>query len=219
MPRLYPLLGFFAATSSCCCSIRSVSRCATVFAASLRFKRIWLTFVAARIRLFRFSILHFHADSKQRRCRSQPAHFDGELALADASSRFGRKRRLPALEGVAGIFDNATTTYPLSAIAAVLMLMNWRGLARRAGPRVAQTVSLLAVILIYLILLFSAVAALLKPIVFWRLPLVGRTSSGSRDFCRSRRAIDAVAFIFEYLLRRLHPGLSDHGLLRLDPRA
>src|SRR4029450_11630286 len=35
---------------------------------------------------------------------------------------------LPALEGVAGIFDNATTTYQLSAIAAVRMLLNWRGL-------------------------------------------------------------------------------------------
>src|ERR1043166_7984297 len=63
---------------------------------------------------------------------------------------------LPALEGVAGIFDNATTTYPLSAIAAVLMLLNWRGLhgalfgALRKRYRFAGH-------FIYLILLISAV--------------------------------------------------------------
>ena len=39
-----------------------------------------------------------------------------------------REVPLPALEGVAGIFDNATTTYPLSIVAAVLLIFNWRGL-------------------------------------------------------------------------------------------
>src|SRR5207237_10630293 len=72
---------------------------------------------------------------------------------------------IPALEGIAGIFDNATTTYPLSAIAAVLMLINWRGLHGALVRALHKRFRFWGYIL-YLILLLCAVAALLKPIVY-----------------------------------------------------
>ena len=108
-----------------------------------------------------------------------------------------REVPLPALEGVAGIFDNATTTYPLSVIAAVLLIFNWRGLhgalfrALRKRYRVWGYA-------IYFVLLVSVVATLLKPIAFWRLSMgTGAVSAGA--LLQISATIDAVAFIFEYL--------------------
>src|SRR5439155_1270197 len=88
-----------------------------------------------------------------------------------------REAPLPALEGIAGIFDDATTTYPLSAVAAVLMLINWRGL-HGALVRALQKRFHFWGYLVYLILLLSAVAALLKPVVF-ALPLWGGLLPGA----------------------------------------
>jgi hypothetical protein len=50
-----------------------------------------------------------------------------------------------------------------------------------------------------LILLFSAVAALLKPIVYWALPLWGGLLPAA-GMLQTSASIDAFAFIFEYLL-------------------
>jgi hypothetical protein len=108
-----------------------------------------------------------------------------------------REAPIPALEGVAGIFDNATTTYPLSAIAAVLMLINWRGL-HGALVRALHKRFRFAGYLIYLILLLSAVAALLKPIIYWALPLWGGLLP-AQGVLQISASVDAVAFIFEYL--------------------
>jgi hypothetical protein len=102
------------------------------------------------------------------------------------------------LEGVAGIFDCATTTYPLSAIAAVMMLMNWRGL-HSALVRALHKRFRVGGYVVYLILLFSAVSALLKPIVFWALPLWGGLLPAA-GLLQVSASIDAFAFIFEYLL-------------------
>jgi len=53
--------------------------------------------------------------------------------------------------------------------------------------------------LTYLILLLSALASLLKPIVFWRLPeWTGLVSAAG--LLRISATVDATAFIFEYLL-------------------
>src|SRR5205807_10442601 len=51
---------------------------------------------------------------------------------------------------------------------------------------------------VYLILLLSAVAALLKPIVFWALPIWGG-SLPAQGVLQVSASVDAVAFIFEYL--------------------
>ncbi|HEX8281180.1 MAG TPA: hypothetical protein VF551_07375, partial [Chthoniobacterales bacterium] len=108
-----------------------------------------------------------------------------------------RDTPLPTLEGVAGIFDNATTTYPLSVVAGVLLLCNWRGL-HGALLKALQKRFQLWSYLIYLIVVLSAVASLFKPIVFWRLP-TWRTVLPERVLFQTSAGVDAAAFIFEYL--------------------
>ena len=93
----------------------------------LRFKRIWLTFVLLG---FAYSVFQFVTFT--------PMHGMAELDFSQVTSpgswawpvfvEIWRDVPLPTLEGVAGIFDNATSTYPLSVVAAVLLLVNWRGL-------------------------------------------------------------------------------------------
>jgi hypothetical protein len=95
---------------------------------------------------------------------------------------------LPALEGVAGIFDNATATYPLSVLAAVLLIFNWRGLHGALFRALRKRYRIWGYA-IYLVLLLSLFAALLKPIAFWY----------ATRWLQVSATIDAVAFIFEYL--------------------
>jgi hypothetical protein len=108
-----------------------------------------------------------------------------------------REVPLPALEGVAGIFDNATTTYPLSVIAALLLLINWRGL-HGALVRALSKRYRAWCYLIYFVVLIGALAALAKPIAFWQLPVWGAGEPAAR-WLRISATVDAVAFIFEYL--------------------
>src|ERR1051325_973761 len=104
---------------------------------------------------------------------------------------------LPTLEGVAGIFDNATTTYPLSVIAALLIFVNWRGLHGVLFGALRKRYRFWSY-LIYSILLLGALASLLKPIMFWRLPAWGALVAAP-ELLQISAAVDAVAFIFEYL--------------------
>jgi hypothetical protein len=197
VPRVYPWLGL-------CCgyaivllfspirlALRDGLRCIT------RFKRIWLTFVLLG---FAYSVFQFATFSPLQR----PSDLDFSQFFAPGSWEWPsflevwREVPLPALEGVAGIFDNATTTYPLSVLAAILLLINWRGLhgalfrALRKRYRVWGYA-------IYLVLLISVLATLLKPIAFWRLPEWGGVVPAAR-LLQLSATVDAVAFIFEYLL-------------------
>src|SRR6266705_3299995 len=196
LPRVYPLLGFCGGYAIVMLfnpvrqALRDGLRCIA------RFKRIWLTFVLLG---FTYSVFQFATFT--------PIQNSADLDLKQVTSmpswhwpRFAevwRETPLPALEGVAGIFDNATTTYPLSVVAAVLMVVNWRGLhgallhALRKRYRFGSY-------FIYLILLLSALASLLKPIVFWRLPEWGGMVP-TAGLLQISATVDAVAFIFEYL--------------------
>jgi len=196
LPRVYPLLGFCGGYAIVMLfnpvrhALRDGFRCIA------RFKRIWLTFVLLG---FTYSVFQFATFT--------PIQSSADLDLKQVASmpswhwpRFTevwRETPLPALEGVAGIFDNATTTYPLSVVAAVLMVVNWRGLhgallhALRKRYRFGSY-------FIYLILLLSALASLLKPIVFWRLPEWGGMVP-TAGLLQISATVDAVAFIFEYL--------------------
>ena len=127
LSRVYPLLGLCIGyvivmwSNPIRLPLRDGFRCIT------RFKRIWLTFALLGFAYFVFQFSTF-----------TPFQSQADLDLGQVTSvndwnwprlaDVWRETPLPALEGVAGIFDNATTTYPLSVIAAVLMLMNWRGL-------------------------------------------------------------------------------------------
>ncbi len=162
-----------------------------------RYKRIWISFSLLGFGYFVFQFVTF-----------TPIRNWSDLDLAQIASlsqwywpRFTeiwRDTPLPALEGVAGIFDNATTTYPLSVVAAVFMLVNWHGLHGALVRALRKRYGLWGC-LVYLILLLSALASLLKPIVFWRLPEWSGLIPAA-GLLRISATVDAAAFIFEYLL-------------------
>jgi hypothetical protein len=196
LPPLYPVLGlcvgyalvmFFNPVRL---AFRDGFRCL------MRFPRVWVTFVLFGLA---YSIFQFATFS--------PVQSTADLDLTQVTSmpswhwprltEVWRETPLPAFENIAGIFDNATTTYPLSVIAAMLIIMNWRGLHGALLRALRQRYGVFS-FLIYLILLLSAIAALLKPIVFWRLPEWGGLVPVA-NLLRVSAAVDAVAFIFEYL--------------------
>lgn len=196
IPRIYPVLGlcsgylvvlFFNPVRL---ALRDGLRCI------LRFKRVWLTFVLLG---FAYSVFQFATFT--------PLHGMADLDFSQVTSpgswdwpafvEIWREVPLPSLEGVAGLFDNATTTYPLSIVAAVLLLINWRGLHGGLIGALHKRYGFWGYI-IYLVVLISAVAALLKPIAFWRLPEWGATGPAAK-LLRLSATVDAVAFIFEYL--------------------
>jgi hypothetical protein len=162
-----------------------------------RYQRIWITFAVLGFGYFVFQFVTF-----------TPIRNWADLELSQITSlpqwawpRLGdiwRETLLPALEGMAGIFDNATTTYPLSVIAAVLMIANWRGLHGALVRALRKRYGLLGYF-VYLVLLLSALASLLKPIVFWRLPQWSGLVPAA-GLLQISATVDATAFIFEYLL-------------------
>jgi hypothetical protein len=196
LPRVYPLLGLCGGYAIVMLfnpvrqALRDGFRCIT------RFKRVWMTFVLLGLAYSVFQFATFTpiqslADLDLTQITSLPSWYWPRLSDVWADVP------LPTLENVAGIFDNATTTYPLSVIAAVLILVNWRGLhgtlfgALRKRYRFTGS-------FIYLILLLSALASLLKPIVFWRLPEWGGLVPAA-GVLQISASVDAIAFIFEYL--------------------
>jgi hypothetical protein len=196
MARFYPLIGFAGGYvivmlfNPVRLALRDGFRC------MIRYKRVWVTFV-----LFGFAYLVFQFSTLT------PIQTLSDFDLGQFATvtnwhwpRFGeiwQEAPLPALEGVAGVFDDATTTYPLSAIAAIFMLANWRGLhgallgALRKRFRFPGN-------LIYGVMLLSGIAALIKPFLFWALPIWGGLLP-TADLLQLSATVDAVAFIFEYL--------------------
>nr|MDQ6940259.1 hypothetical protein [Verrucomicrobiota bacterium] len=165
VPRIYPLLGFGVGYllllffNPIRLALRDGLRCI------LRFKRIWLTFVLLGLT---YSIFQFATFTFERSADFDPAQVGSIGSWAWPGLRdVWQQTLLPALEGVAGIFDNATTTYPLSVVAAILLLCNWRGLHGALLGAMRKRFQLWSY-LIYLVVALSAVASLFKPIIFWR---------------------------------------------------
>ncbi|MFN2542598.1 MAG: hypothetical protein ABR514_10595 [Chthoniobacterales bacterium] len=195
-PQVYPLLGLAVGYLLVMLFNRVRLALRDGFRCLGRFPRVWLTFAVLGLAYAIFQFATF-----------TPIQTSADVDLSQITSLttwqwprladVWRETPLPALEGVAGIFDNATTTYPLSAIAAVLMLLNWRGLHTALFGALRKRYRF-AGYLIYVIMLVSAAASLLKPIVFWGLPTWGGLLPGS-GLLRISATVDAVAFIFEYL--------------------
>jgi hypothetical protein len=160
-----------------------------------RFERVWLTFALLG---FAYSVFQFVTFTPLTSASDLDIHQVGSIA----SWHWPRfidvwgEVPLPALEGVAGIFDNATTTYPLSVVAAVLLLLNWRGL-HGAFLRALRKRFRLWSYLIYVVVLLSVLATLAKPIVFWRLPHWGSVMPPA-GLLQISAGVDTAAFIFEY---------------------
>ena len=126
-----------------------------------RFKRIWLTFTLLGAAYSAFQFATFIP-------LQPPSELDFSQVLAPASwawpgfMEIWREVPLPALEGVVGIFDNATTTYPLSALAAIFLVFNWRGLHGEVFRALRKRYRSWGYV-IYVVLLISVLATLLKP--------------------------------------------------------
>jgi hypothetical protein len=105
---------------------------------------------------------------------------------------------LPALENIAGTFNNLVTTYPFSALAAFLLLTNWEGhyvvlhhAVKRRFPRSGW--------IIYLGILICALAALVKPLLYAVLPALGHYLPGLH-LLQGAVVVDWLSFLFEYML-------------------
>lgn len=196
VPRLYLLISFFGGYAIVILfnpirlALRDGFRCIT------RYRRVWVTFAVLGFAYFVFQFSVFTpfqnaADIDLAQVASLPSwHWPKFLEI-------WRDTPIPALEGVAGIFDNATTTYPLSVVAAVLLVMNWRGLHTALLRALRQRYRFLG-LLIYLVFLISAIAAFFKPMMFWALPVWGGVFPAA-DLLQVSASVDAAAFIFEYL--------------------
>lgn len=196
LPRVYPLVGFCSGYlivmlfNPVRLALRDGFRCI------MRFKRIWVTFVLFG---FAYSVFQFGTFAPIQ------GSIDFDLNQITSFPNWNWPRLaevwtevpLPAFENVAGIFDNATTTYPLSVIAAILMVVNWRGLHGVLVGALHKRYRF-SFYLIYLILLLSVLATLFKPIVFWRLPEWGGVVPAA-GLLQISATVDTVAFIFEYL--------------------
>ncbi len=193
--RVYPLVGLLGGYALVMYSnpirlaLRDGFRCIT------RFKRVWLTFALLG---FGYSVFQFATFT--------PIQRESDLDFGQVTSLTSwdwprlvdvwRETPLPALEGVAGLFDNATTTYPLSVIAAILLAINWRGLHGALVRALWQRYRSWG-IAIYGVVLLSALASLLKPIVFWRLPAWGNALPAA-PVLQFSATVDTVSFVFEY---------------------
>jgi hypothetical protein len=194
--RLYPLLGLCGGYALVMFFNPLRQALGDGFRCISRYKRIWLTFAFLGFGYFVFQFATFTpirnwTDLDPNQVVSLPRWYWPRFV------EIWRETPLPALEGMAGIFDNATTTYPFSIVAAVLMIINWRGLHGALLRALRKRYGLWSYF-IYLILLLSALASLFKPIVFWRLPEWSGLVSAA-GLLRISATVDTVAFIFEYL--------------------
>lgn len=109
-----------------------------------------------------------------------------------------RQAVFPALESVAGLFNNVIATFPFSVVAAFLLLVNWKGhhlVLNRALRRRYGTWGWV----IYGAFTVSALATLAKPVVLYAgLPFLGRLLPGEL-LLTFGFTIDWLSFFFEYL--------------------
>ncbi|MEP6671556.1 MAG: hypothetical protein ABJF10_20505 [Chthoniobacter sp.] len=110
-----------------------------------------------------------------------------------------RDSALPALESVAGIFNLLVTTFPLSALAAALFLVNWDGhhgvlwhaLRKRFGVWGAALHGGIVV---------CALAAFAKPFLYAAPQLLGLQQAALENWFQWAPVADWLAFLFEYLV-------------------
>ena len=195
MSRVYPLLAIFGSyllvilTNPVRIALRDGLRC--VF----RFRRLWLLFALFGLAyaLFQFFVLMPLASTPDLRLEQ----FAWRSWHWPSFSEVWTESALHTLESVAGIFDASATTFPLSVFAAILLLLNWRGL-HFALVRALHQRFRFGGWLIYFAILLSALASILKPVTYWLLPDRAYFLT-QQHFLQASAAIDTVAFIFEYL--------------------
>jgi hypothetical protein len=104
---------------------------------------------------------------------------------------------LPALELLAGLFNQAVVSYPTSSLAALLFLINWRGyqmqLLRAAKNRLGR-----GWLVVYVSLVLCALAAVCKPVFSLSIYWLNEYFDGI-FLLRVGAIIDWLSFQFEYL--------------------
>lgn len=105
-----------------------------------------------------------------------------------------------SVEGVAGIFNNAVITFPVAALAAVLLLVNWQGhhvvLNRALRKRFGHSGWL-----VHSGIVLCALAALAKPLLYVAPQLFGMADHPAAAYAWFQwgPVIEWLAFLFEYL--------------------
>ena len=109
-----------------------------------------------------------------------------------------RESRLPAFETLAGIFNCLVATFPVSALVAILLLINVGGhqgvLIRALHHRLG-----LAGWAVHLGILVCALAAIVKPLLYIAPQLLGLSDAGAETFLQWSRIGVSLSFLFEYL--------------------
>ena len=118
--------------------------------------------------------------------------------FADPRWQVLRSAALDGIESVAGLFNNVVTTFPLSAIAAVLLLVNWEDhhstLRKALRNRFRRWASL-----VHAGILLCALSAIVAPILFGpSLIYLNRVAPGL-TLVRWSALIDWLSFLFAYL--------------------
>lgn len=162
----------------------------------LRFRRLWLIFALLALAYSAFQFAVFTPLQPSADLQFEQFAF-WESWHWPAFDQIWRESLLHAIESVAGIFDAAATTYPLSVIAAVLLILNWRGLHISLARALRKRFGI-GGWLIYLGVLLSTLASLVKPLIYWRLPEWAQFLSAAR-LLQTSAAVDTAAFVFEYL--------------------
>src|SRR4029453_10672148 len=126
-PSLLPLLGILCGylvimrTNPVRVALRDGFRCI------MRFKRLWLLFALLALAYAAFQFVVFSPLQSSADLRLEQFAF-WESWHWPLFSQIWRESLLHTVESVAGIFDAAATTYPFSVLAALLLILNWRGL-------------------------------------------------------------------------------------------
>lgn len=114
---------------------------------------------------------------------------------------------LPALEGTAGIFNIAVAMFPLSALGALLFLLNWGGYQTELARALFRRLGGLRGLLAYVTTFLCALAAFFKPAIFLfgRERIVGALPGSVPGALTLAlpwllAAVDALGFVFDCLL-------------------
>ncbi len=107
---------------------------------------------------------------------------------------------LPAFEGGAAPFNCLVTTFPLSALAALLLLVNWRDCHGITGRALRRRLGVVPGLLVQVGLIVSGLAAVGKPMFFGGGLLRLNTYYETTLLLRTGEIINGLGFIFEYLL-------------------
>lgn len=104
----------------------------------------------------------------------------------------------PAAEMLAANFNCLAATFPISVVFGGLFLLNWRGAASELRRALTRRFGFRGWLL-FAILVLCAVCALLKPLPLLFLPELGKHFP-LREVLLAGTAVNALAFVFEYLL-------------------